>query len=265
MIFLITLIFATNTFCQTQSSQAQAQPQGQTHPSRIAALSPAIVTTLVDIGLEEKIACAAGPLEDIKLSNSVQSLGMYHKPNIELIIKCKPDLVISTFAGTPPAIHKKLKDLGYNMMLEKPDTLASIKTFILKMSKMFNIKEPSITKEFDNICTDKTSKTALMIVGLNPIFAAGSNSFVSDAIRCAGYKNLLSGGYKRLSIEKIISLNPDFLIIGMNKPESVREYKMLKDVFKDRILVLDPSYILEPSSRILKGIKELKEINHKKE
>lgn len=246
MILFIALTFISSLFCQ---------------PSRIAALSPAIATTLIDIGLKDKIACAAGPFDKIELDKNTQSLGMYHKPNIELIIKCKPDLIISTFAGTPPALHKKLEKLNYNIMLEKPDNLDSIKDFILKMSKLFNIKIPSIIKDFDNICVPKTNNTALMIVGLNPIFAAGKTSFVSDAIRCAGYSNLLDGGYKRLSIEKIISLNPDFLIIAMNKPEYVREYKMLKKVFKNRILVVNPSYILEPSSRILKGIKELSSLN----
>ncbi|MCX6111780.1 MAG: hypothetical protein NTY22_00615, partial [Proteobacteria bacterium] len=166
-----------------------------------------------------------------------------------------------TFAGTPPGVHKKLKSLGYNMMLEKPDTLVSIKNFILKMSEMFKLKPPKIVKDFETICVNKKSKTALIIVGLNPMFVAGKKSFVSDAIGCAGYEDILNGDYKRVSIEKIISLNPDRLIVAMDKPEDMREYKMLKEVFKDRIIVTNPTYILEPSTRILKGIKELKEIN----
>jgi ABC-type Fe3+-hydroxamate transport system substrate-binding protein len=226
-------------------------------PKRIAALSPAIVQTLVDIGLENRIACAAGPLDKIKLTKDIASLGLYHKPNVELIIKCTPDLIITTYAGTPPGVHKKLKRLGYNLILEKPETISSIKDFIIKISKMFMIKEPRIVKEFDRICITEKKRTAIMIVGLGPVFAAGKNSFVSDAINCAGYHNMLDGGYKRMSIEKIISLNPDNLIIAMERPEGVKDYKMLKKIFKDRTIIIDPTDILEPSTRILKGIKTL--------
>ena len=257
----LAIISAGLLFHNISYAQDVGSPNSKVAPQRIAALSPAIVKTLVDIGLEDKIACAAGPFDEIKLSDKVQSLGLYHKPNLELIIKCKPDLIITTFAGTPPGVHKKLKSLGYNMMLEKPDTITAIKDFVIKMANMFSLKTPKIVKEFDTICVAKKSKTALMVVGLNPMYVAGKKSFVSDAMACAGYDNILSGGYKRVSIEKVITLNPDRLIVAMDKPEGMREFKMLKEVFKDRIIVTNPTYILEPSTRILKGIKELKEIN----
>jgi ABC-type Fe3+-hydroxamate transport system substrate-binding protein len=252
MLFLIVLTIVSNLlFLQEISKDAVL-------PKRIAALSPAIVQTIIDIGLEDKIACAAGPLDRIKGTKDIASLGMYHKPNIELIIKCRPDLVITTYAGTPPAIHKKLKDLGYNLILEKPDSVLSIKNFIIKMSKLFKMKEPKIVKEFDRICAADKSRTAITIVGLSPVFAAGQNSFVSDAVNCAGYRNMLEGGYKRMSIEKIITMNPDRLIIAMDRPYDIKDYKMLKKVFNDRIILIDPNDILEPSTRILKGIRTLK-------
>jgi len=255
------LAFISVAFCFQNSVYTQdiTSTNSTVEPKRIAALSPAIVKTLVDIGLEDKIACAAGPFDEIKLSSKVESLGLYHKPNLELIIKCKPDLIITTFAGTPPGVHKKLKSLGYNMMLEKPDTLMEIKAFVIKMSTMFKLKTPKIVKEFETICVAKKSKTALMVVGLNPMYVAGKKSFVSDAMSCAGYDNILDGGYKRVSIERVIKLNPDKLIVAMDKPEGMREFKMLKEIFKERIIITNPTYILEPSTRILKGIRSLKE------
>ena len=246
MIFLMALAIFTNMLFV------------QDTPKRIATLSPAITQTIIDIGLEDRLACATGPLDKIKMHKKVDTLGLYHKPNIELIIKCKPDLIITTYAGTPPELHKKLKDLGYNVILEKPEHLSSIKDFIIKLSKMFHLKPPKIAKDFDNICVAKKTRTAIMVVGVNPIFAAGSRSFVSDAMECAGYKNVMSGGYKRTSIEKIISLNPERLILAMENVENTKDYRVLKKVFGDRIIIIDPNIMLVPSTRILEGVKELK-------
>ncbi|MCX6112222.1 MAG: hypothetical protein NTY22_02915, partial [Proteobacteria bacterium] len=96
VLIIVSLVLCSYNPSYAQSSDIAHTGNSDVVPKRIAALSPAIVKTLIDIGLEDKIACAAGPFDEIKLNKNVQSLGLYHKPNLELIIKCNPDLIITT-------------------------------------------------------------------------------------------------------------------------------------------------------------------------
>ena len=224
---------------------------------RIAVLGPATAQTLIDIGLGDKIACAAEPFERLKLKKDVQSLGFYHNPSIELVISCKPDLVIATYAGTQPRVYKKLEKLGYNVILEKPDSLTAIKQFIIDISKKFERPRPKILKKFDTVCKDKKQKSAVMLVGLNPSICAGKKTFVSSALECAGFNNPIKGMYPRTSPERLIKINPDLVFIAFKDPYKIKDYKVLKAVFKERLIVINPDNILEPSTRIIKGIQEL--------
>ena len=226
-------------------------------PKRIVVLSPALLQTLTDIGLSNNVVCAAEPFNNAEYKN-IKSVGFYHRPNTEVIVSCKPDLIIATYAGTPPDVYKKLEQMGYKMMLEKSQSIESIKSFIKKLAKEFDIKTPDILEKFDSACVKKTTtKTAVVLVGLDPMFGAGDKTFVSSAIECAGLKNKISGEYLRLGIENIISKNPDVIVVASENPEQFKDYKELKKYFRN-IIVVSPDILLEPSSKILKGIEILK-------
>ena len=229
-------------------------------PQRIVSLSPAHTQTLIDIGLEDKIVCAAGPLDILKTKTKIKSVGFYHKPSIELIISCKPDLIVTTFAGTPPEIHNKLKKAGYNVLVDSPKDITGIRDFILKLSKIFKIKEPKIVQTFNSICDKKTVMNGIMIIGFDPIVLVGKESFVSDAMKCSGVKNPVPGLYPRLNIETVLAYKENFLIIAVKKPESFKDYRLIEKTFNGRVLFVDPNKILMPSTKILEGIKELQKV-----
>jgi len=232
----------------------------ETTPSRIVSLSPAQTETLIAIGLGDKIVCAALPFNDYLKNRNIKSVGFYHKPSIELIISCKPDLITTTYAGTPPEVYDKLKSAGYNILIDKPKDLASIKDFILNLSKIFKIKIPKVIKELDSVCTKRTKTTGIMIIGFNPLIVAGKESFVSDAMRCAGIKNNITGLYPRMSIEKLLEYNDDMIIVALKDFKDFKDYKLLSSAYKGRIVYIDPDTILLPSTGIIKGIRELESL-----
>lgn len=226
-------------------------------PSRVVSLSPADTQTLIDMGLEDKIVCAAKPFDAIKTKHKIKSVGFYHKPSIELIISCKPDLVIMTYAGTPPELYNKLKAAGYNILVDRPKDLNSIKDFVLKLSDIFKIKQPAVVKRFNSICKKRTDLTGIMIIGLDPLIVVGNESFVSDALRCAGIKNMVDGLYPRLNIETVLAYKKDILIVAVKDFKNFKDYKLISNSFKGKIIYIDPDKILLPSTGIIKGIEEL--------
>lgn len=229
-------------------------------PLRVVSLSPAHTQTLIDLGLEDKIVCAAKPFDAVKTKHKIKSIGYYHKPSIELIISCKPDLIITTYAGTPPELYNKLKTAGYNILVDKPKDLNSIKDFVLKLSDIFKIKKPKILERFDSVCKKEANLTGIMVIGLDPLIVAGKESFVSDALRCAGIKNMVEGLYPRLNIETVLAYKKDILIVAVKDFKNFKDYKLISSSFKGKIIYIDPDTILLPSTGIIKGIEKLKEL-----
>ena len=229
-------------------------------PSRVVSLSPAHTQTLIDLGLEDKIACVAQPFDTAKIKHKINSVGFYHKPSIELIISCKPDLIITTYAGTPPELYNKLKEAGYNILVDKPKDLNSIKNFILKLTNLFKIQEPKIIKSFDSICTKDSKLNGIMIIGFDPLIVVGKDSFVSDALHCAGINNPVNGLYPRLNIESVLSYKKDVVVVAVKDFERFKDYKLISNSFKGKVIYIDPDKILLPSTGIIKGIMELKKL-----
>lgn len=232
-------------------------------PSRVVSLSPAHTQTMIDLGLENKVVCSAKPFDKLHTKKKFKSVGYYHNPSIELIISCEPDLIITTYAGTPPEIYKKLKASGYNILVDRPRDLNSIKEFIIKLSEIFNIKRPEILKLFDTTCTKKTTQTGIMVIGLDPLIVVGDEGFVSDALRCSGIKNPVNGLYPRLNMEKLLSYKSDLMVIAVKDFHKFKDYKLISSSFKGRIIYIDPDKILLPSTNIINGIEELKTLVNK--
>lgn len=228
--------------------------------SKIISLSPAISETLIQLGLGDKIVCAASPFSDkIKKLKNVTDVGPYFKPNLEKIISCKADLIITTYSGTPPDIHEKLSKMNYKLLFDKPESIESIKNFVKTLGEIFNINTQKTLSKFDEQCSSVSpNKPAIFLIGFNPIFAAGKDSYISSAMSCAGFKNIIEGNYPRINVEKIIKLNPQYILIASDYGFDSKDYKILEETFKNRIFKFKTETLLQPSVSILEGIKELK-------
>ncbi len=228
-------------------------------PKRVAVLSPSVLGTMKDLGIIKKVACAAEPFGEEFSGSKITSVGYYHRPNIEKIIACKPDLIIATYAGTPPDTYIKLKKMGYRIISDRPKNLDAVKDFIIELSNIFNVNSKKIVKEFNSICNKKPllTKSFAVFVGLDPMFYAGKRTFVSSAIECAGGKNVFDGEYTRSNIENTMAKDPELVIISVDNPKIFKDYNKITERFK-RVIVISPERISKPSTRILEGIRELK-------
>jgi len=88
-----------------------------------------------------------------------------------------------------------------------------------------------------------------MIIGLDPLIVVGNDSFVSDALRCSGIKNLVPGLYPRLNIEKMLSYKNDILVVAVKDFNNFKDYRLISGSFKGHIIYIDPDKILLPSTR----------------
>lgn len=221
---------------------------------RIVSLAPEITNILIELGLKNNIVCSAGPISGFKI------VGPYFNPSLEKIIACKPDLVISSYSGTPPYIHEKLLQNKIETVLYKALKLEDITKFATYLSSRFKITPPKIINDFSKICVQKKG-TAILVVGFTPLYIAGDETLISDAVKCSGYENLIKGTYKKISLENIFALKPDFIITASEHGFINKDFKLLKKHF--RIIETKPEELSQASFEIIKGINFLKNYNSK--
>ena len=101
-------------------------------------------------------------------------------------------------------------------------------------------------------------------------YTAGKNSAFDDMVRAAGAKNVSTengiDGFAKISVEKIIDWQPDFIIAGANQGslDAVRKSLLANPVIAasragvaERIIVIDNRHFLTVSQYIVRGVEDL--------
>ncbi|MCS7181098.1 MAG: ABC transporter substrate-binding protein, partial [bacterium] len=110
----------------------------------------------------------------------------------------------------------------------------------------------------------RKKKKILVQVGTKPLWVAGTDSFVNDIIEFAGGENVIKGKGGIYSIEEIIKLNPDIIIIASMGIDAEGEkkvwerYKTINAIKNGKILLIDSDKICSPTPlSFVEVVKEL--------
>jgi iron complex transport system substrate-binding protein len=158
---------------------------------------------------------------------SVAKVGTYIKPNIEAIVRLKPDLVL--VHKEQPEVTAQLKRLGLTTLAltntSLDDTFGAIREIgaALGMTVQAARLEQSIRGRLDalrRMSAGRPEKTLLFVVGRTPgrlegLIAVGKGSFLNELIAYAGGRNALADSlvsYPRISVEAVLRIDPDVIV-----------------------------------------------------
>jgi iron complex transport system substrate-binding protein len=249
--------------------------------NRIGIINPAAIKTFrfLEVKPENIVGVDSFSIKFYKdyLTTSTVNLGDFNNPNLEIILSLKIDLLILDQSFP----INKLKDLEkfninyfvYSTSAENYDTLiSSLHNLSILVSK--EEKYNLLYKDFIQIYEKKIretstifkDKTALSIVWADKsIMVAGCDSYLAYMLALAGIKySILEKGWVQISIETLLKLNPDFIIVAtadldknyFTNPifKSLKAYKNKKIYFFSKE---DENILLQPSFDLWKGIYEL--------
>ncbi len=212
-------------------------------PRRIVSLVPSQTELLVDLGLRDRIVgvtkFCVHP-KDLKKEKTV--IGGTKNFHFDKIDALNPDLIIGNkeenyqegiekLATKYPVWMSDIYTLedAYQMILgigEITDTLSAAEKIVFQIKKGIEIDFPS-------------KGSAIYLIWKDPLIAVGSNTFIDSMLEKVGFKNLIQEGrYPEIDLEQIVTLNPDFLLLG-SEPYPFKEKHI--SYFKERL----------PNSRIL--------------
>ena len=272
------------------------------YPKRIVSLSPSNTEILFALGLKDRVVgvtdyCNYPPeVLELKKTGKVQSVGGYSTVDVERVLRLKPDLVVASY-GNGVEIVKTIEGFGIPVLSLNPKNLSGIKNDIRLLGIVCGVEDKAeelIDFMDSKIASVKSKKhpwkpKIVHIVWNDPIWVSGRDTFVDDLITTAGGVNAVEeSGWVVISLEDLIRMNPDIIIVNSGSGMSSKGRSIIYDwitsdpllknvnavkygnvyVF-DADLICRPSYrsvyVLENMSRIIDlsfGKIKKKTVNH---
>lgn len=196
----------------------------RSRPQRILSLVPSATQTLQALGAGSLLV-GRTDYDTASALSHLPSVGGGLQPSLEVVVSLDPDLVIR-FAGESDRVTpRRLARLGIQQFAVRPDRMADIRRTILDLGEItgFRDKATEMVAEMDSILQEiesrlqgRSRRNVAYLLGGNPPWAAGKDTFVEELIHVAGGANVfddLEALYGPVSPEELMTREIDLVLI----------------------------------------------------
>lgn len=203
-------------------------------PEKIVSIAPSITEILFTIGAGDLVVgvdeYSNYPPEVMVKVNAgeLEVVGGFSTVSIEKVLSLQPDLVVGV-GGVQLRIIYTLSQLGVTALSLESETIGDVFSNILLLGKitqrfpqaqeLVGELRRGLQEVYQTTRQASEEPRVLFVVWIDPIFAAGGGSWVSDLISIAGGVNALTDvedAWPLISWEKIIEANPQVIIFTQN-------------------------------------------------
>ena len=218
------------------------------------------------------------------LAEGFEGVGDVYGLNVERIAELNPDILIAMTFG-PEDDYQKVEELGieiYRVIDVKG--IEGVYDEIANISKIIGLEDKGkelvseLKKGVDEIynqvkdLSDEEKPRVFYEVGSDPLWSAGTDTFISDLIEKSGGVNILAEdnlvGWSEYSVEKLIEKNPDVIIAPMSlaADSSVitgdERFSSIDAVTGGRVYVVPDNPISRPNQNLIKALQMLSRAIH---
>jgi len=260
-------------------------------PQRIVSTAPSITEMLYALGLGDRVVAVTTYCRYPPEAARKPKIGDYLRPNLELILAARPDLVILERTGVRNSATLASARLP---VLEVDDgTLAGIYQSIERIGAAAGVAgraaalNARLRAELDAVARRTAGlpkRRTMFVLGRTParlegIVVAGQGSYLDELIRLAGGRNIFGdtvSSYGKVPLEEILARDPEVILdMGeMAEPESLsqqrrravialwRSQPSLSAVRLDRVYAVASGAFLVPGPRVAEAARELAALIH---
>jgi iron complex transport system substrate-binding protein len=251
-------------------------------PERIVSLSPANTEILFAVGAGDKVVGVTSYCDFPAEVKDVEKIGSFEGPNLELIQKANPDVVLaggyiqedliaSLEQLNIPVISTEATD--FNSIFDSITLIGKISGNDQKAAEVVKGMQDKIA-EIQFKVKGHTPKSVFYVVWTDPLTTAGSGTFINDVIKAAGGVNTAEKVefWAKYSTEELIKDNPEYLLSAIHSTNEGITVDFFKEspIFKNLdsvkngkvYLMSDDNVISRPGPRIVQAIEEVSMILH---
>lgn len=279
-VVMFTVVMVSLMACQ-KAAPISASTGGQ-DSQRIVSLKPNITEILFALGVGDRVVGVTTWCKYPPEALMLPKVADYLRPFSERIAAVHPDLIIGSHENSEQQAAASLKSLGAPVSYFSFRTITETAQSVRKIGDLVGEKmageklartierltspppQPSLPPEADYRKGEGVK--AVAIVGYRPLIAVGGGTFLSDVMRAAGFRNIITDGslpYPQLSLERLLALNPD-VILDMTMGTEVssdfwKQLPQLKAVEQGRVIMLSMDDF-HAGPRLAQSVERLKNI-----
>ncbi len=208
------------------------------------------------------------------------SVGTHMRPNVEMILGLKPDLVIQSASRREETPEMdRLREAGIPVAVFSPKTFEGIFSTMLRLGVLAGREEPARSavavleerlkkvKESRDVPEKKPPRVFFEVRG-EPLTAAGRGSIIQEILTVAGAENVLRSdkALVQYNFEALLADDPDFYIVQkgpMNRnpsePAKRAHFDQLRAVRQGRVIVVDELLFSRPGPRCVDAVERMAE------
>lgn len=251
-------------------------------PERIVSLSPTNTEIVFALDAGEKLVGVTSFCDYPEEAKEIDKIGDFENPNIELIKKMDPDLVLAG-GFLQEDLMAALEELGIPVASTEAAGVESIYDSIAMIGKLVG-QETKAEELINNIHKDieeienkvmgKEKPKVFYLVWKDPIFTAGQGTYINEIIQIAGGQNVASEieGWGQYSFEELLKQDPDILIAAYHSTdEGMRKEDIMEDELFSKLpcvrdgkihIMSDDNIVSRPGPRVVEAIREMAETLH---
>jgi iron complex transport system substrate-binding protein len=251
-------------------------------PQRIIALAPSITEIIFALGQGAWLRGVSNYSDFPEEALALPRIGPYPEPDLERILGLNPDLCVGVKDHHPPQLLQRLEDLRVPLYLVDPRNLEGVMDSVLKVGALLGVSPRAqvlvtdmrrrVQRVKSLVAQVPQRPRVLFQIGVNPLVAVGSNTFIHELITTAGGENVTAGRvpYPQVSREKILALAPEVIIITTmargeiwtRVQEDWARWPQVPAVRHRRLHLVDSNLFDRPSPRLVDGLELLWRILH---
>lgn len=245
-------------------------------PKRAISLYGAFTETLSSLGAAPTLVARTKSDDNVAAVAKLPSVGTGLRPNVELVLALKPDLVVSRSGKAAGEAVDALRARGLKVAAFDPTGLDELYSVIGRLGVLWG-REAEGKQLADKIRGDVArveKKTAgvekkrrvVYEVRSEPLTVAGSGGMLDEVIQAAGGENAVKAPKKILSFdpEALLRLDPDVYVVqvGAMNPRPVPpadrpSFQVLRAVRENHVLTVEEDLFAHPGPHIAEAAEKL--------
>lgn len=216
----------------------------------------------------------------------IPNVGSASSINVAKILQLEPDYIFAWQKTVDRRALQRLRRFNMTVITLSFPSLKSISKGINKIGQHLNLKSSantiarayrhelaSIKKKVKSASKDHSKNKIFVQLSTKPMFTIGNQGLINQVIQLCGGQNIFQGINKasfQIAPRSVINADPDFIINLAHQVKMIQKltnsrwekWHQIEAVEKKNIYAINPNYLAQPNTELMKGIRAVCSIIH---
>jgi iron complex transport system substrate-binding protein len=237
-------------------------------PARIVSMAPALTDLVVELGAADRLV-GVSRFDDAPQLAKLPRVGGYLDPNLEAVVRLKPDLVVALDGVSFEGPLRAMKEAKLSVLPLRTDTLADLQASLTSLGAALGLSERAamlwkelsvIRAQVRDAAAGKPRVRCAIAVGFRPLVLAGKGSYLQTLIEDAGGENVAPSdlAWPTSSAEQLVAARPAVIVDGAGPEEDAASTHVLEVLSSQGARVVRVSAdLFRPGPRAIQALPEL--------